>query len=76
MLPVELYETSCKSCSLPVDRKYQKRCQWLLLLVCSTLDIVENFEIEFEQIDVEGEYMSILIADLLGNTISVCITYQ
>jgi hypothetical protein len=24
----------------------------LLLLVCSTLDIVENFEIEFEQIDV------------------------
>jgi hypothetical protein len=42
--------------------------------VCSTLDIVENFEIEFEQIDVEGEYMSILIADLLGNTISVCIT--
>ena len=48
----------------------------LLLLVCSTLDIVENFEIEFEQIDVEGEYMSILIADLLGNTISVCITYQ
>ena len=48
----------------------------LLLLVCSTLDIVENLKIEFEQIDVEGEYMSVLIADLLGNTISLCITYQ
>ena len=24
MLPVERWETSCKSSSLPVDRKYQK----------------------------------------------------
>jgi len=31
----------------------------LLLLVCSTLDIVENYKVEFEQINVEGEYMSV-----------------
>jgi len=45
MLPIEFWETSCKSSSLPVDRKYQKgqsrdnyiillfnskyKCQWL-----------------------------------------------
>ena len=36
--------------------------QLLLLLVCRTLEIVENFKVEFEQIDIEGEYMSVLIA--------------
>jgi len=59
-----------------VHDEYMITIVLLLPLVCSTLDIVENFKVEFEQIDVEGEYMSVSIADLLGNTISLCITYQ
>jgi hypothetical protein len=38
MLPVELWEPSCKSSSLPVDRKYQKgqsRVNLIILLINS-----------------------------------------
>jgi hypothetical protein len=38
MLPVDLWEPSCKSSSLPVDRKYQKgqsRVNFIILLIKS-----------------------------------------